>query len=113
MPFFRKLFGRVRASTYYRKYIYTDPRFQLVAMSLRKGESIGAESHEVTQTFFILGGRAVVLVGEEVMISTKGDVIVVPAGTNHNVTGGSSGCKLLTVYAPMEHPIPTRDERFR
>lgn len=113
MPLLKNLFDKVIASTYYRKYVYSDPRFQLVAMSLSKGESIPTEVHAVTQTFFVLKGRIVVILGDEVVTASEGDGVVVPAGTTHTVTAVAKGTKLMTIYAPIEHPMPTKDEPRR
>ena len=74
-------------------------------MSLKPGEDIGAETHELDQ--FIrceAGWGKVILNGVEQEIS-EGSVVIVPAGTNHNIVNISAGkaMKLYTLYAPPNH----------
>jgi len=98
------------ANINFRKVLYTAPHSQLVLMSLLPNEEIGMEvHHEVDQFFrFEKGSGKVVLNGEETMIK-DGDVVIVPAGTNHNVINLSStdDLKLYTIYSPANHPDGT------
>jgi mannose-6-phosphate isomerase-like protein (cupin superfamily) len=93
------------ANDNFRKVIYTAPSSQLVLMSLQPGEQIGMETHELDQFFrFEKGEGKVVLNGEEQAV-TDGSVVVIPAGTEHNVinTSPSEVLKLYTIYSPPEH----------
>ncbi len=88
----------------FRKVLYTAGHSQLVLMSLRPGEEIGEEVHELDQFIRIEAGRGrVVLDGMEHSVE-DGSAIVIPAGTRHNVINGDdSEMKLYTIYSPPEH----------
>jgi mannose-6-phosphate isomerase-like protein (cupin superfamily) len=97
-------------NTNFRKVIFTAPHSQLVLMSLLPGEEIGMEVHpDIDQFFrFELGQGKAVLNGEEVVFKAN-DVVIVPAGTNHNIinTSTTEPLKLYTVYSPANHPEGT------
>lgn len=89
----------------FRKVLYTDERLQLVVMHLRPNEDIGEEVHALDQFIRIKDGSArVVLNGEQQEISDE-SVVIIPAGTKHNIINTSSDqpLKLYTLYAPPEH----------
>ena len=98
------------ANNNFRKVLYTAPHSQLVLMSLLPNEEIGMEAHGNVDQFFRFekGSGKVILEGEETIIG-DGDVVVVPAGTNHNVinTSTTEPLKLYTVYSPANHPDGT------
>ena len=102
----------VRANTNFRKVIYTAAtrNMQLVLMSLKPLEEIGAEVHPTVDQFFRFeaGEGKVVMNGEETLVK-DGDVVVVPAGTQHNVINTSTiaDLKLYTIYTPANHPEGT------
>lgn len=90
---------------YFRKVLYTDTRVQLVVMSLKPNEEIGAEVHELDQFIRIEAGEGkAVLNGVEHRIK-DGSAIVIPQGTLHNIvnTSGDKPMKLYTLYAPPNH----------
>jgi mannose-6-phosphate isomerase-like protein (cupin superfamily) len=88
----------------FRRVLYTAKHCQLVVMSLKAGEEIGAEVHTLDQFFRVEEGA-----GEAVLDDTRtairaGFAVVVPAGTNHNIINtGSVPMKLYTIYAPPNH----------
>jgi len=89
----------------FRKVLYTGKYSQLVVMSLKPGEEIGAEVHEGHDQFFRFekGKAKVVIDGNEYQVEDDFAVIV-PAGANHNVTNvGDENVKLYTIYSPAEH----------
>lgn len=93
------------ANDNFRKVLYTAPSSQLVLMSLKPGEEIGLETHELDQFFrFEQGQGKVILNGVEQTV-TDGTAVVVPAGTAHNVvnTSPDQALKLYTIYSPPEH----------
>ena len=103
------------SNEFFRQVLYTAKYSQLVLMSLRAGEEIGAEVHKLDQFFRVEQGTGeVVLDGHRTPIKA-GFAIVVPAGANHNIinTGGVP-LKLYTVYSPPNHRDgvvhQTRDE---
>ena len=96
----------------FRKVLFTGKHEQLVLMSLLPLEEIGNEVHKnVDQFFRIEGGEAkfVLANGKEKRIAKNGDVIIVPAGTFHNVinTSKTKKLKLYTIYSPPNHPPGT------
>jgi mannose-6-phosphate isomerase-like protein (cupin superfamily) len=91
-------------NTTFRTVLYTAKNCQLVVMSLKPDEDIGAEVHKLDQFFRVEEGEGnAVLDGIEHRIK-PGFAILVPAGTRHNIINGSSGpMKLYTLYAPPNH----------
>lgn len=90
---------------YFRKVLYTAKNSQLVVMSLKPNEDIGEETHQLDQFIRCESGQGkAVLDGAENMIS-DGFVVVVPAGTKHNIinTSADKPMKLYTLYSPPNH----------
>lgn len=94
-----------KANTDFRHVLYTGKHVQLVLMTLQPGEEIGMEVHEENDQFFRFEeGEGKVVVGETEYAVRDGDVVIVPAGTAHNVMStGSAPLKLYTLYAPSHH----------
>lgn len=94
-----------KENTDFRRVLYTAQNVQLVLMSLKPGEDIGEEVHELDQFLRIESGAGEALVGETKYPVEDGVSIVVPAGTNHNIinTSPTDDLKLYTLYAPPEH----------
>jgi mannose-6-phosphate isomerase-like protein (cupin superfamily) len=94
---------------FFRKVLFTAPNSQLVVMSLKPGEEIGMEVHHLDQFIRVESGKAkVILDGEESELEDD-FVVVIPAGTEHNVINESQDkdLKLYTIYSPAEHPDGT------
>ena len=74
-------------------------------MSLKPNEEIGAEIHENHDQFFRFEqGNGKVMINETVYNVGADDVVIVPAGANHNVVNsGEIDLKLYTIYSPAEH----------
>lgn len=99
------------ANTNYRTTLWTGEHLQMTVMAIAPGDDIGLEVHEDHDQFLrVEQGRGRVQMGpaedrlefdEEV-----GDdwVILVPAGSWHNVTNiGDEPLKVYSIYAPPEH----------
>lgn len=88
----------------FRTVLYTSGHLQLVVMSLRPGEDIGEEVHNLDQFIRIeKGSGKAVLDGEESDIA-DGSAVVIPAGAKHNIINTSSeDMKLYTLYGPPNH----------
>ena len=89
----------------FRKVLYTSNYSQLVLMSLKPKEDIGAEVHGLDQFIRIEAGEGLaVLDGEEIKIK-DGSAVVIPAGVNHNIinTSETEKMKIYSVYSPPEH----------
>lgn len=79
-------------NTDFRRVLYTGRSIQLVLMTLRPGEEIGEEVHPDRDQFFRLErGQGAALIGGE-RSEVADDVVIVPAGAQHNVvnTGGGT-----------------------
>ena len=93
----------------YRQVLFTAKNSQLVLMSLKPGEEIGEEVHELDQFLrFEAGDGKVVLDGQDHAVR-DGFAVVIPAGTRHNVinTSKSADLKLYSLYSPPEHKVGT------
>jgi mannose-6-phosphate isomerase-like protein (cupin superfamily) len=75
-------------------------------MTLQPSEDIGLEKHEGHDQFIRVeaGQGEAVLDGERHALE-DGTALVIPAGTEHNVTNtGGEPLRLYTLYTPPEHP---------
>jgi mannose-6-phosphate isomerase-like protein (cupin superfamily) len=90
----------------FRKVLYTGKHLQLVLMTLKAGEDIGAEIHPDNDQFFRFesGTGKGVIDGNEYKVN-EGDVILVPAGAKHNVINVDlkTELKMYTIYGPPNH----------
>ena len=92
-------------NNHYRQVLFTAKHTQLVLMSLKPGEEIGEEVHELDQFIrFEAGEGSVILDGKSHSVS-DGFAVVIPAGTKHNVVNRSKATdlKLYSLYSPPEH----------
>jgi mannose-6-phosphate isomerase-like protein (cupin superfamily) len=94
------------ANSNFRKVVYSGKHSQLVLMSLKPSEDIGMEVHSDNDQFFRFekGNGKCIIDGNEYAV-TDGDVIIVPAGAEHNVinTSTTEDLKLYTIYSPAHH----------
>ena len=103
------------ANPYYRQEIWTGDHLQLTVMSIPAGGEIGLELHDTfDQLLRIERGGGAVYIGETkqtvkyVGYANSDDLIVIPAGTWHNVINDQPRpLKLYSVYAPPHHPVGT------
>lgn len=89
----------------FRKVLYTAKHSQLVLMSLKPGEDIGEEVHELDQFIRVEAGSGkAVLDGVEHKLE-DGSSVLIPEGTKHNIinTSESESLKLYSLYSPPEH----------
>jgi mannose-6-phosphate isomerase-like protein (cupin superfamily) len=77
-------------------------------MTIQPGEEIGEETHEGDQILhFVEGTGEAIIEGGSSSIG-PGAIVFVPAGTLHNfVNTGDELLRLVTIYAPPEHPTGT------
>jgi mannose-6-phosphate isomerase-like protein (cupin superfamily) len=93
-----------KENDFFRNVLFTTPNSQLVVMSIATREDIGYEVHAVDQMFLIVKGDAEFEVEGESVFAGKYDVVIVPAGSTHNVRNvGGTPLKLVTVYSPPQH----------
>lgn len=96
----------VAENSNFRKVLYTGQHMQLVLMTLKPGEEIGEETHLKSDQFFRFeSGTGKCIVNGTVYGIKAGDVVLVPAGSKHNVinTGAANDLKLYTIYALPNH----------
>ena len=92
---------------YFRHVITTiDSGLQLVLMSLSPGRDIGLEIHPNTDQFLrVEEGSGIGQIGDKMYRLGPGDALIVPRGTQHNITNdGIIDLKLYTLYSQPEHP---------
>lgn len=90
----------------FRKVLYSGSHLQLVLMSLKPKEEIGAEVHAENDQFLRFeGGKGRVIIDKTTYNVKDGDAVIVPAGARHNVinVSASEDLKLYTIYAPPHH----------
>jgi mannose-6-phosphate isomerase-like protein (cupin superfamily) len=88
----------------FRKVLYTDKNTQLVLMSLLPDEDIGEEIHDVDQFLRIEQGTGKAILNDVPHDISDGSVVIVPAGTKHNIINSNSGSmKLYSLYMPPHH----------
>lgn len=88
----------------FRQVLYTGKNSQLVLMSLRGGEEIGEEVHDVDQFLRVEKGVGKAILNQIAYDIADGSAILVPAGAKHNVINtGKDEMKLYTLYMPPNH----------
>lgn len=108
-PFHTAIETATRQNTFFRQVLFTADNLQLVLMSLKPNEDIGMEVHDVDQFFRFEQGEGEVIIDNETFPVADGDVVVVPAGSEHNIRNVSATqrLQLYTIYAPPHHPDGT------
>ena len=106
-PFYTNIEDETVNNEAFRRVLYTLPNFQLVVMSLKPGEDIGAEKHNSTHQFFrIEKGHGYAIIGDYKYELYENFSIVVPNNTFHNiVNNGNNSLKIYTIYTgEILHP---------
>ena len=99
----------------FRASLWTGTHLQLTVMCLQPGEDIGLEVHRDRDQFLrVEEGSGLVEMGvDREALSLRRDVgegavVLVPAGSWHNVTSTGEGpLRLYSIYGPAEHPRGT------
>lgn len=90
----------------FRKVLYTSAHSQLVLMSLKPNEEIGAEIHHENDQFFrIESGHGKCIIDDNEYELKEGDAIVIPVGAKHNIinVAKDASLKMYTIYSPAHH----------
>ena len=89
----------------FRKVLYTAKNSQLVVMSLKPREDIGEEVHQLDQFIRCEAGQGKAILDDMLHEISDGFVVVIPAGTKHNIINTSTDkfLKLYTLYSPPNH----------
>jgi mannose-6-phosphate isomerase-like protein (cupin superfamily) len=93
----------------FRREVATGDHGQVVLMTIPPGEEIGEEVHpDVDQILLFLEGEGEALLDGETGPVGPNRLVFVPAGVRHNFRNTGDGpLRLVTVYAPPEHPAGT------
>lgn len=97
--------GLAEKNSDFRQVLYTGENVQLVLMTLKPGEDIGAETHpDVDQFFRVEEGDGEVIINGEITPIQVGTGIIIPAGSKHNIKNtGEEPLRVYTLYAPPHH----------
>lgn len=102
--------SETKNNTNFRTTLWTGDHTQLTVMSVKPGEEIGLEVHDVDQFLRVEAGEATIFAGDDKESVTEHGklaedmAILVPAGTWHNfVNTGSEDLKIYSLYSPAEH----------
>jgi mannose-6-phosphate isomerase-like protein (cupin superfamily) len=89
----------------FRRVLWTGEHTQLVIMTIPPDGEIGEETHdENDQILSFVSGLGKAVVGGTTKKVAAGDVVVVPAGVQHNfLNDGPNPLVLYTVYGPPDH----------
>jgi mannose-6-phosphate isomerase-like protein (cupin superfamily) len=98
-----------RQNEAFRREIVTGDHSQVVVMTIPPGGEIGEEVHEDNdQLLVFIEGEGQAILGGQTSPVAPNRLVFVPAGTRHNfVNTGRVPLRLVTVYAPPEHPPGT------
>lgn len=100
---------QAKDNQYFRQVLATGKKVQVVIMSILPGEEIGAETHpDNDQTLLLVEGEGQVVLDGQTSAYSAGDLVLVPAGTEHNfINKGEQPMKIITTYSPPHHPDGT------
>ena len=88
----------------FRRVLWTGLYSQLVLMTVPVDGEIGDEKHTVDQILTFTSGKGKATINGKDQDVKGGDLIIVPAGTQHQfINTGPTPLILYTVYSPAEH----------
>jgi mannose-6-phosphate isomerase-like protein (cupin superfamily) len=105
MGYIENIEKTTKENTNFRKVLYTAKHSQLVVMSLRPGEEIGEEVHNLDQFIRVEEGQGKAILNGTEYLLEDGFAVVIPEGTSHNIinTSPDKEMKLYTIYSPPNH----------
>jgi mannose-6-phosphate isomerase-like protein (cupin superfamily) len=103
------IMAAARMNDAFRREVITGEREQVVVMTIPPGGEIGEEVHPYTdQVLLIVDGEGEARLNLETSRLRANDLVFVRAGTRHNfVNTGPHQLRLITMYAPPQHPPGT------
>jgi mannose-6-phosphate isomerase-like protein (cupin superfamily) len=103
------IFREARTNDAFRREVLTGDHEQVVVMTIPPAGEIGEEVHPDTdQMLVFVDGRGEAQLDDEASQVGPNDLVFVRAGTRHNfINTGDTPLRLITVYAPPEHPPGT------
>ncbi len=94
---------RVRENPNFFRELVTNEYTQVALMTIEPGGDIGEQVHEVDQVLVIIEGTGEVVLNRQHSLIRANSLVVVPAGTRHNVINtGSTPLKVFTLFAPPQ-----------
>ncbi len=98
-----------RRNDHFRRVVTTGAHQQVVVMTVPPGEEIGEETHPgIDQMLLFVDGEGTAVIEGQPSPVQPGQLVFVPGGTLHNfVNDGDRPLRLITTYAPPEHPPGT------
>jgi len=105
----KNILQKAEDNGYFRQVLATGEKVQIVIMSIPPGGEIGSETHpDNDQTLLLVSGAGQVVLNGQTADYEAGDIVLVPAGTEHNfITKGDAPMKIVTTYSPPHHPDGT------
>jgi len=95
-------------SSEFRRVLWTGLYSQVVLMTIPVGGDIGDEVHTVDQALTFTSGIGKATINGKDQEVKAGDLMVVPAGTQHQfINTGPTPLILYTIYSPAEHDPET------
>jgi mannose-6-phosphate isomerase-like protein (cupin superfamily) len=109
MTHLKNIMERAKQNDYFRQVLATGKNVQVVIMSIPPGGEIGIETHpDNDQTLMLVEGAGRVILDGQAADFESGDIVLVPAGTEHNfIARGDAPMKIITTYSPPHHPDGT------
>ena len=103
------ILAAARSNDAFRREVMTGEHEQVVVMTIPPGGEIGDEIHADTdQVLVFVDGQAEARLDGQPSDVGPNDLVFVRAGVRHNfVNRGESPLRLITIYAPPEHPAGT------
>jgi mannose-6-phosphate isomerase-like protein (cupin superfamily) len=99
-------------STYFRRVLYRTMRTEINTMTLKAYQQVGMEAHPNNDQLFIVStGSGIAHVNDTTLDLVPGTLLLVEAGTNHNVIANAEGLSFYTVYTPPEQPLNVNEKR--
>jgi mannose-6-phosphate isomerase-like protein (cupin superfamily) len=93
-----------RENAFFRRVLFTGEFGQLVLMRIAPGEEMGeTEYHDGDCFVFVLEGEGEAVLKSKSRVAKRGDVMIVPAGSRHNLkNSGQDVLKLVSIYTSPE-----------
>ena len=105
MAYFPEMTTRLPSTSgEFRRVLWTGLYSQVVLMTVPVGGDIGDEVHTVDQALTFTSGTGKAIIAGKEQDVKGGDLVVVPAGTQHQfLNTGPTPLILYTIYSPAEH----------
>ncbi|KAL4808061.1 RmlC-like cupin domain-containing protein [Aspergillus unguis] len=104
MVYLPGILSPARSFGVFRKVVHTGLYSQFVAMEIPVNGEIGDEKHSVDQVLLFTHGTGKAIVAGKEQTVKQGDVVIVPAGTQHQFLNvGDIPLEVVTIYSPAEH----------